>query len=227
MAKKINIAIDGPAGSGKSTTARLLARELGYIYIDTGAMYRAVTRAVLDNKIDVHNEGQVSDLAQKLEINLKMSPSGQRTFLGDQDVSDLIRTPQINKVISIISSYAGVRRGLVMAQRKLAQNGGTVMDGRDIGTVVLPDAELKVFLVASIEERAKRRQAELKRDGIEVKLDDVKNEIANRDQIDSSRSEAPLKKADDARELDTSSLTIEEQVAIIREWAEEIITSQQ
>jgi cytidylate kinase len=226
MARKISIAIDGPAGSGKSTTARLLARELGYIYIDTGAMYRAVTYAVLQNKIDVNNEKQVSGLAGNLNIKLKMDSSGQRTMLNDKDVSDLIRTPAINEVISIISTYSGVRRGLVLQQQKMARNGGVVMDGRDIGTVVLPNAELKVFLIASVEERAKRRLKELENNGIKVRLDDVKKEITNRDQIDSSRKEAPLKKAEDARELDTSELSIEDQVRIIKHWAEELIVLQ-
>jgi cytidylate kinase len=226
MARKISIAIDGPAGSGKSTTACLLARELGYIYIDTGAMYRAVTYAVLQNKIDVNNEKQVSGLAGNLNIKLKMDSSGQRTMLNDKDVSDLIRTPAINEVISIISTYSGVRRGLVLQQQKMARNGGVVMDGRDIGTVVLPNAELKVFLIASVEERAKRRLKELENNGIKVRLDDVKKEITNRDQIDSSRKEAPLKKAEDARELDTSELSIEDQVRIIKHWAEELIVLQ-
>jgi cytidylate kinase len=226
MARKISIAIDGPAGSGKSTTARLLARELGYIYIDTGAMYRAVTYAVLQNKINVNNEKQVSGLAGNLNIKLKMDSSGQRTMLNDKDVSDLIRTPAINEVISIISTYSGVRRGLVLQQQKMARNGGVVMDGRDIGTVVLPNAELKVFLIASVEERAKRRLKELENNGIKVRLDDVKKEITNRDQIDSSRKEAPLKKAEDARELDTSELSIEDQVRIIKHWAEELIVLQ-
>ncbi len=223
MPEKIRIAIDGPAGSGKSTTARLLAQKLGYLYIDTGAMYRAATLSVLRAGIDIHDEQAVVKHVRQLTITLKIVDGVQRTFLNGEDVTDQIRTPQINQVISIISSYPGVRQVLIEQQRALAKKGGVVMDGRDIGTVVLPQAELKVFLVASLEERARRRQRDLERQGIKMDLEAVKAEIVKRDQLDSSRSTAPLKKAEDARELDTTNLTIKEQVEIIYRWVQEII----
>ena len=223
MAKKISIAIDGPAASGKSTTARLLAARLGYVYIDTGAMYRAATLAVLRAGADIHNEKAVEDCVRRSRIRIALKKGEQRTYLNDEDVTGLIRTPEINRAISVISSYKGVREIMVRQQRRLAAEGGVVMDGRDIGTVVLPEAELKVFLVASLEERAKRRLKELQQQGESVLLDDVVAEIRRRDELDASRSQSPLKPAKDARQLDTTSLSIEEQVETIHRWAMEII----
>ncbi len=223
MAKRISIAIDGPAASGKSTTARLLAARLGYVYIDTGAMYRAATLAVLRAGADIHNEKAVEDCVRRSRIRIALKKGEQRTYLNDEDVTGLIRTPEINRAISVISSYKGVREIMVRQQRRLAAEGGVVMDGRDIGTVVLPEAELKVFLVASLEERAKRRLKELQQQGESVLLDDVVAEIRRRDELDASRSQSPLKPAKDARELDTTSLSIEEQVETIHRWAMEII----
>ena len=225
MPEKIRIAIDGPAASGKSTTARLLAKKLGYLYIDTGAMYRAATLSVLRAGIDIHDEQAVVEHVKKIKISLKIIDGVQRTFLNGENVSGLIRTPEINQVISVISSYPGVRQVLIEQQRQLAREGGVVMDGRDIGTVVLPDAELKVFLVASLEERARRRQLDMERQGIQMDLEEIKKEIARRDELDSSRSAAPLKKAADARQLDTTHLTIKQQVEIIYQWALEKIKS--
>lgn len=225
MPEKIRIAIDGPAASGKSTTARLLAKKLSYLYIDTGAMYRAATLSVLRAGIDIHDEQAVVEHVKKIKISLKIIDGVQRTFLNGENVSGLIRTPEINQVISVISSYPGVRQVLIEQQRQLAREGGVVMDGRDIGTVVLPDAELKVFLVASLEERARRRQLDLERRGIQMDLEEIKKEIARRDELDSSRSAAPLKKAADARQLDTTHLTIKQQVEIIYQWALEKIKS--
>lgn len=220
--KKISIAIDGPAASGKSTTARLLARKLHYIYIDTGAMYRAATLAVLRENIDVRDEQAVLACIQRNRISIRLLNEEQHTFLNDEDVSDKIRTPQINKVISIISSYAGVRKVMVEQQRKLAADGGVVMDGRDIGTVVLPDAGLKVFMNASLQERARRRLLDLQKQGERLSLQEVEDEIRRRDRLDSTRSQAPLKKAPGARELDNSALTIDEQVQTIYKWVSEI-----
>jgi cytidylate kinase len=223
MQKKITIAIDGPAASGKSTTARLLAKKLGYLYIDTGAMYRAATLGVIQNNVDVNDEKAVNHCVGQLKIDLRNAEDGQHTYLNGTNVTHLIRTPQINNVISVISSYAGVRKGMVEQQQHLASKGGVVMDGRDIGTVVLPEADLKVFLIASIDERAKRRREELQGQGNNIPLEAVKKELVNRDQIDSSRNASPLKKADDARELDTSNLTIDEQVEVIENWINEIV----
>lgn len=221
---RINIALDGPAASGKSTTARLLAELLNYVYIDTGAMYRAATLAVLQDDVDINDEDAVTSCVNFHTISIKIDNQGQRTYLDNVDITDQIRTPKINRSISVISSYADVRQAMVAQQRRLAKNGGVVMDGRDIGTVVLPDAELKVFMIAGLEERAWRRYKELQKNGIKQDLQDVRREITERDRIDSSRSQAPLRKADDALELDTSSLTIEEQVKIIKEWADNIIS---
>ncbi len=227
MQKKIRIAIDGPAASGKSTTARLLSKKLGYLYIDTGAMYRAATLAVLRAGIDVHDEQAVERCVRENKITLRIKNGEQRTYLNDEDVSDLIRTPEINNVISIISSYPKVRQILIEQQRALAKEGGIVMDGRDIGTVVLPDAELKVFLVAGLEERARRRQKDLKKQGIHLSLEEIKDEIARRDKLDSERDMSPLRKAPDARELDTTNLTVEQQVEIIYNWAQEILKARE
>ena len=220
MKSKITIAIDGPAASGKSTTAKILAEKLNYIYIDTGAMYRAATLAVLEKHIDVNNEKSVVTCVQQLKIELK---AGNHTYLNGRNVSREIRATRINEVISTISSYPQVRKKMVRLQQAMAKQGGVVMDGRDIGTVVLPTADLKVFMIASIEQRVERRLIELQQSGENISFEAVKEEIANRDKLDSSRSTSPLKKASDARELDTSNLSIEDQVRIIEKWAWELI----
>ena len=223
MKQRISIALDGPAASGKSTTARLLARKLNYLYIDTGAMYRAATLAVLRAGVDINDEKRVELCVKESRIRLKLENENQITLLNDENVNDQIRTPEINKVISVLSSYAGVRHEMVAQQRELARAGGVVMDGRDIGTVVLPQAELKVFMIATLQERAQRRLLELQKNGESVTYAEVEQEIANRDKLDTSRSHSPLKKAEDARELDTSGLSIERQVTIIYGWALQII----
>ncbi len=224
------IAIDGPSSSGKSTTARLVAKELSYIYIDTGAMYRAVTVAWLracnqNNSIYPANdtstltipnenfdENFVLNLLNSLNIELKQSDEGQQTFLNGENVSREIREPIVTKYVSPISAMQNVRDYLVSQQRELGQNGGVVMDGRDIGTVVFPDADLKIFLIASAEERAKRRTLELLAQGKKVTQEEVKQQLIARDNYDSTRAASPLKKADDAIEIDNSLLTIPEQV---------------
>ena len=222
MPGKITIAIDGPAASGKSTTAQMLAQRLGYIYVDSGAMYRAATLACIQAGINIDDEQSVTRFVEKIKITIKAHPPGQKTYLNDRDVTHLIRSPRVNEIISVISAYPGVRACLVRMQRQLAEAGGVVMDGRDIGTVVLPNADLKVFMVASLQERARRRLKELQAQGEKMTLEDVKEEIEHRDRLDSSRDTAPLKMADDARPLDTSQLSIDEQVAIIEQWAKEI-----
>ena len=223
MAKKISIAIDGPAASGKSTTARLLAKKLGYLYIDTGAMYRAATLAVLRAGVNIKDEQAVKNCINNNQIRIHLRNGEQCTYLNEEDVSDQIRTPEINRAISVISSYKDVREIMVRQQRQLAAEGGVVMDGRDIGTVVLPHAELKVFLVASLEERARRRLKELQIQGENVKLEEVIEDIRRRDELDTSRSQSPLQQADDARCLDTTNLSIEEQVETIYKWSQEIM----
>lgn len=218
--RKLCIAIDGPAASGKSTTARLLAKRLGYIYIDTGAMYRAATLAVLQKNIDPADPDSVSRVVSQSEISIKIVNGEQHTFLNGQDVSAKIRTPQIDQHISMIATNPAVRKIMVKQQKRLAEQGGVVMDGRDIGTVVLPDADLKVFMVASIEARAKRRQADHSEHNLS--LDQIKKEIERRDHADMNRKDSPLVKADDARELDNSYLSIEQQVSTILQWINEI-----
>lgn len=220
--KKIIIAIDGPAGSGKSTTARLVAEELNYLYIDTGAMYRAVTLAWI-NSAEEFNAEKICQLVKNINIELKMTDEGQKTFLNGLDVSYDIRKPNVTKWVSPISAIDCVREAMVAIQRKLGEKGAVVMDGRDIGTVVLPNADLKIFLVASIEERALRRQKELIQSGINISIEEVKSQIESRDIYDSSRSNSPLKKAEDAILIDTSALTIEEQTKKVLDLAQKII----
>lgn len=211
MAKDIIITIDGPAGAGKSTTARKVAETLGYLYIDTGAMYRAVTLAVLRSGVNL-DESSVSSFTRSLVIHLKQDDKGQRTTVNGDDVTEAIRDPKVTQNVSLVSSYPEVRTLMVRRQRELAARGGIVMDGRDIGTVVFPDAQVKVFLVADIDERTKRRAADLRGRGIDVDEAVLKQEIIERDTTDSSRSVSPLIKADDATEIDTTNLSIDEQV---------------
>jgi cytidylate kinase len=188
MKKKINIAIDGPAASGKSTTAKILAQKLGYIYVDTGAMYRAATLAILKCEIDPRNEMAVVNCLKKTTISLKLVDGTQRTCLNGDDVSDLLRSSEINRAISAIASYHEVRKMMVEQQQKMAKAGGVIMDGRDIGTVVLPHAELKVFMNADLNKRAKRRLKEMKASGETIDLETVIRDIKRRDELDAIRS---------------------------------------
>ena len=213
------IAIDGPSGSGKSTTARKLAERLGYLYLDTGAMYRALALAFLRSGLEPTPENARKLLA-RLRLDVAHRNGVMRVFLDGEDVSDRIRTPEVSAMASRISALEPVRRKMVEAQRRIARDftakgGGVVVEGRDIGTVVFPDAEVKVFMVADPTERARRRQAELKARGQEVDLDNVLAEIERRDRQDAGRALAPLRKAEDAIEIDTTNLTPDEQVAFI------------
>jgi cytidylate kinase len=212
--KKIIIAIDGPAGSGKSTTAKLAAQKLGYTYIDTGAMYRAAALA-WQRTGGEQSEDALKILMEKISIELKNESNGLRTYLNGEDVSEEIRTPEISRLSSPISAYGCVREKLVELQRKMGANGGVVLDGRDIGTVVFPNAELKIFLVASLETRAQRRFLELKEKGIEQPIDSIASQLAERDFNDSNRSNSPLRQAEDAVLLDTSSMSIEKQTEFV------------
>ena len=218
--KKIVIAIDGPAASGKSTTARLVAERLGYLHIDTGAMYRAITWKVLEEKIPQDAVDRIQALAEKTHIRLER---GNKVFLGDQDVSDAIRLPKVTKSVSHISSYQVVRDVMVREQRRIANEGGVVLEGRDIGTVVLPNADLKIYMIADVSERARRRKKELEHAGVGVDEHALREEIQERDRRDSTREASPLRKADDAIVLDTSKLTVEEQVEFIVQRAEELV----
>jgi CMP/dCMP kinase len=220
--KKIIIAIDGPAGSGKSTTAKIVAEKLGYIYIDTGAMYRAVTLACIEKSTQI-NDIEVKKVLDGIKITLKQSEIGQRTYINDRDVSYDIRRPDVTKLVSPVSAMAYVREKMVEQQRQMGINGGVVMDGRDIGTVVFPNAELKIYLIASIEARAERRLKELKQKGFDSTQDEIISQISSRDSYDSTREISPLCKADDAIEIDTSNISIEKQTYEILKLANDLI----
>lgn len=222
--KSIQIAIDGPASSGKSTVAKIIAKNFGYTYLDTGAMYRAVTLLALENKLGEKNVDALLSLLEKEPISFGKSAAGQQqVFLGQQDVSLAIRDNDVTNNVSWVSALAPVREKLVELQQQIAQAGGIVMDGRDIGTVVLPQAELKIFLIASVEERALRRFKENTERGIETDLEILKEEIAARDYKDSNRAVSPLKAADDAITFDTTGVSIDGVVAFISEKVKEIL----
>ena len=212
MDKRISIAIDGPAAAGKSTVAKVVAKKLSYVYIDTGAMYRTITYAALEQKVDIENEEQLMEVVKNVKIEFQQGENTQLVFLNGQDVSEVIRTPEVTNRVSIVAKHRLVREEMVRRQQELAEKGGAVMDGRDIGTHVLPDAEVKIFMLASVEERAERRHLENMNKGFDSNLEQLKEEIAQRDKLDSEREVSPLKKADDALELDTTSLSIEEVV---------------
>lgn len=218
MTKRISIAIDGPAAAGKSTIAKMVAKNLNYTYIDTGAMYRCVAYYAWLNHIDFHDEQGVSALLK--DIDIQMSPDGT-IQLNHEDVTSSIRENEVSMGASIVSQYEAVRTFLVDKQRQMAQGGGVILDGRDIGTVVLKDAELKIYQVASIECRALRRHKENLQRGLESNLEDIQKEIALRDEQDMNRLISPLKKADDAIEIDTSDMTLEEVVAKVMQLVEQ------
>ncbi|TAE28186.1 MAG: (d)CMP kinase [Candidatus Kapaibacterium sp.] len=222
--RRIIIALDGPAGSGKSTTARNIAHTLGYVYIDTGAMYRAITLAALRAGAAIHNDA-LQAILQSARIELLPSTDGQRTLLNGEDVSAEIRSHEVTEAVSGVSALGVVRSAMVERQRELGSAGGVVMDGRDIGTVVFPQAELKIFLVASLEERARRRLAELGAgaSAANITLDEMCAQLGERDRQDSEREISPLTKATDAIEIDTSALSIDQQVAQILAFAHERI----
>lgn len=223
MMKKIQIALDGPAGAGKSTIAKQLAARLDYVYIDTGAMYRAVTLAALEQSLDLNDGEVLGELMKSLDIRLTPGENGQRVFIGDREVTDAIRSIEITNNVSFVARQKEVRAALVTAQRKLADQGGIVMDGRDIGTVVLPDAELKVFLTATVEERAARRHRENIARGMDSDITVLQEEIALRDKRDSEREVSPLRQADDALYLDTTEMTIDQVVVRLMELAEGVL----
>jgi cytidylate kinase len=214
MSKNLIVAIDGPAGSGKSTSARLVAQELGYLYIDTGAMYRAVT--FLSMKKKLQNEKEIIELAESTDIKLNFENGDTRVSVDNLDVTEELRTFEVNTKVSEISKIANVRKALVNKQREYASEGlGIVMEGRDIGTVVFPDADVKIFLTASLEQRVQRRSKEYDIKGIQIPVENIKENLVRRDKIDSTRKASPLIKAAGAIEIDTSSVTIEEQVQLI------------
>ncbi|MFT4413116.1 (d)CMP kinase [Fredinandcohnia humi] len=223
MNKKISIAIDGPAAAGKSTVAKIIAEKLSYIYIDTGAMYRALTYKAIHLDLDLENEDSLIETLQHTTIDLKPSQRGQLVYIDGRDITEEIRESDVTNSVSIVAKHRKVREEMVKRQKSFATHGGVVMDGRDIGTHVLPHAEVKIFLLASVEERAQRRHDENIGKGYESDLVKLKKEIAARDKLDSEREVAPLRKAEDAYEIDTTSLTIQEVVSKIMDIVKERI----
>jgi CMP/dCMP kinase len=208
--KGLVIALDGPSGAGKSTVARRLAQHLGYIYIDTGAMYRAIGWKAKRERIDPADETRLAELCFRTEVLIKNDSGDPRVYVDGRDVSGEIRTPEMSMMASTVSKSPAVRTRLLALQRELGKNGGVVMDGRDIGTVVFPDADVKFFLDASVEERGRRRYVELKAKGMDVDLAQITKEIQERDRQDSGRVLAPLRKADDALLLDSTCMSIDD-----------------
>jgi CMP/dCMP kinase len=217
------IAIDGPAASGKSTTAKLTAEKLGYLYVDTGAMYRAMTLKVLEHGVDPNDKVGVAQLAQSTEIRFDCITPAVKVILDSRDVTKKIRSREITNAVSAVSAIKEVREVMVREQRKIGKNGGVVCEGRDIGTVVFPDADLKIYMVADLDERALRRQRELAESNTRIDLDTLQKEIIRRDDWDSHRDISPLCKADEAVVLDTTHLSIDEQVDFIVIRAKELI----
>ncbi|WHE86248.1 (d)CMP kinase [Lachnoanaerobaculum gingivalis] len=217
-----SIAIDGPAGAGKSSIAKALSKRLGYIYIDTGAMYRAVALFFLENDVKDGTDSRIESLLEKLEISIKYEDGAQKVILNGEDVTGKLRLEEIGKLASKFSAIGSVREKLVALQRKLAQKENVVMDGRDIGTVVLPNAGLKIYLSASSKVRAKRRYLELLEKGhTDLDINEIEDEIIKRDEADMNREISPLKQADDAYYLDSSDMTLEEVVSKILSMVKE------
>ena len=217
-----SIAIDGPAGAGKSSIAKALSKRLGYIYIDTGAMYRAVALFFLENNVADGTDSRIESLLDKLEISIKYEDGAQKVILNGEDVTGKLRLEEIGKLASKFSAIGSVREKLVALQRKLAQKENVVMDGRDIGTVVLPNADLKIHLSASSKVRAERRYLELLEKGqTDLDINDIEDEIIKRDEADMNREISPLKQADDAYYLDSSDMTLEEVVSKILSMVKE------
>ena len=217
-----SIAIDGPAGAGKSSIAKALSKRLGYIYIDTGAMYRAVALFFVENNVSDGTDSRIESLLEKLEISIKYEDGAQKVILNGEDVTGKLRLEEIGKLASKFSAIGSVREKLVALQRELAQKENVVMDGRDIGTVVLPNANLKIYLSASSKVRAKRRYLELLEKGhTDLDINDIEDEIIKRDEADMNREISPLKQADDAYYLDSSDMTLEEVVSKILSMVKE------
>lgn len=209
----MKIAIDGPAGAGKSTIAQLVAKHLGLRYVDTGAMYRAVTLEALRRGVDTADEEGLVRVATSIDLNIVFQgEQGNLVYLNGEDVTGLIRQPDVTAHVSEVSKHKKVREFIVALQDQIGRQGSVVMDGRDIGTVVMPDADWKIFLQATVEERAKRRASELEQRGLSVDLEELREQIRRRDHLDSTRENSPLRKADDAMEVDTTSLSVAEVV---------------
>ena len=209
------IAIDGPAASGKSSSAKLLADKLNFLYLDTGAMYRCIALAVIENQIDINNEQSLKDFIESFKLEMRTVDGVSVFLINGENVSKKIRTSSISKKVSEISAIPSIRKYMVSMQRSFAKNTKCVIEGRDIGTVVFPEAAIKFFMIASVEVRAKRRQLELRRLGEEIALKDLQKDIEVRDKYDSERSHSPLKKAFDAIEIDTTNMTLDDQLSVM------------
>lgn len=223
LPEKYQLAIDGPASSGKSTIAKILAKNFNLVYVDTGAMYRAVTLYAKQNGVAYEEEKAIEKLLKNFRVTFKSTNEGQKVFINGEDVTFDIRTPEIANNVSLVSSYAEVRSQMTQQQRDITMSNGVVMDGRDIGTTVLPNANLKIYLVANVEERANRRFKENVEKGINTPLDVLKQEIIDRDKKDSTRKISPLTKAKDAIEVDTTGMTIDEVVERISKEIEKSV----
>lgn len=219
MKKTYNIAIDGPAGAGKSTIARRAAKELGFVYVDTGAMYRAMALYFLRKGSDLKDEKAVGDACEEISVDIRYENGEQQVLLNGENVTGLIRTEEVGNAASAISAYPAVRAALLELQRTLAKNSNVIMDGRDIGTLVLPDADCKIYLTASTRVRAVRRYKELEEKGTVCSLEEIEREIIERDNRDMNREIAPLVQAKDAYYLDSSALTIDQVVEKIKALA--------
>jgi CMP/dCMP kinase len=217
MKKRIVIAIDGPSGSGKSTVAQMLAQRMGYLYVNTGAMYRALTLKALRKKIPVEDSQAVANLTHETDVTIKRKNDGADVFLDGENVTNRVREPDVANAVSPVSRIPAVRHWLVEKQRKAAETDNVVCEGRDIGTVVFQSAEFKFFLTASFEERARRRLGEYNKSGVKISIQDVMKELKERDRIDSTREMSPLRKADDAIEIDSTNMSPEQVVNEIQE----------
>ena len=214
---KVVIAIDGPAGAGKSTIAKLLAQRLNILYLDTGAMYRALTWRALQDGIAISSEQELADLFREMKMEVILSAEGQKILVDGVDTTPYLRLKQVSELVSPLSAHGEVRKIMVEKQREMAEKGGIVLDGRDIGTVVLPKAPLKIFLTATLEERTRRRMLDFQELGVEIDFETLKNEISTGDARDSSRQHAPLQQADDAIYIDSTEMTADEVAAKIEE----------
>lgn len=217
--KEFIVTVDGPAGSGKSTIAKIIAKKYGFTYLDTGAMYRMIALYALENSIDLQDSKAIETMLK----NTKLDIVGNQFFLNGKDVSDEIRTPRVSAIVSPVSAIKEVRVKLVDLQREISKGKSVILDGRDIGTVVFPNGDVKIYLVASPEERAKRRLKEYEEKGVEDDYESVLASIKERDFIDSTRKESPLKKAEDAHEIDSSTMSIDEVVEVISKYIDEKI----
>ncbi len=222
MSKKYIIAIDGPAGSGKSTAAKNLAKKLGFTYLDTGAMYRAITFLALRKGV-VDDTNSVIEIARNISLNLKYEEGVIRVFADDEEITDFIRSAEVNSKVSEVSVIPQVREEMVKIQKAIGKDNSIVAEGRDVTTVVYPDAEIKIFLTASIEERAKRRFKEFQEKKSDITIEEVKANLEKRDKIDSGRETSPLRKAEDAFEFDNTGLTPEEDLEFLYKKVQEII----